>query len=132
MKQQLGYDETINKLDSRITAHDYLAEKDIDPWILDMVKIEKNERILDVGCGTGKQVLSFGKALQGSGYIVATDISLELLMEDKNNASRNSINNVFYIKHSMNTMYPFYDHTFDIISSCFAVYYVDDPENLLK
>jgi ubiquinone/menaquinone biosynthesis C-methylase UbiE len=132
VKKQLGYDETNSKLDSRIKAHDHLAERDIDPWILDMVKIEKNERILDVGCGTGKQVLSFGKELQGTGQIIATDISKKLLIETKNNASRNNINNVIYIKHSMDATYPFDNHSFDLISSCFAVYYADDVENLLK
>jgi ubiquinone/menaquinone biosynthesis C-methylase UbiE len=131
MKILLSYYEIIEKLNSRVKVHDHLADKDIDPWILDLVRLEKHETILDVGCGTGKQVLSFGKELNGTVHICATDISKDILIEARNNALRNNISNVTYIQHNMNKEFPFDDHSFDLISSCFAVYYVDNAEDLL-
>ena len=130
--KEWGYDETSNKLNSRINVHEDVGEKCIDEWILDIVKIKKGENILDLGCGTGKQVISFGKILEGTGGITACDIKNDLIDKAKSAVKENGISNVSFILHDMNKKLPFQDNSFDMISSCFAIYYVDDPEVVIK
>jgi len=131
-KTDLGYDETNKKLSSRIDIHNQLSEKDIDPWILNLAEIKPGEKILDIGCGNGKQVVSFGKALENTGHITAVDISRELLETAKKKAVANGIHNVTFSSHNMDVSFPFPDGEFDLISSCFSIYYVSDSDKLIK
>ncbi len=132
VKGGLSYDETDKKLGSRINLHDTLAEKDIDPWILEIVKVKPGEKVLDVGCGNGKQVLSFGGVMKNQGGIIATDIAQDLLDEAKERTEEKGITNVKFMNHSMDDAYPFEDEEFDLINSCFAIYYVTDAKKLIK
>jgi len=125
-----GYEETGKKLGSRIDIHKNFAEKDIDAWTLGMVKINGNEKILDLGCGDGKQVMAFGKKLTEGGKIVGCDISNELLEKARKSAKKNSINASFLL-HDIDRPFPFKDGEFDIVSSFFSIYYAKNPLNVM-
>ncbi len=126
-----GYNETNKDLSSRINVHDKLSEKDIDSWILDIVRIKEGENILDVGCGNGKQIISYGNVLENTGHIFATDLLDKMLSEAKENAEKNKINNVTFLNHNMDTTFNFNENSFDFISSCFSIYYVTDGTKII-
>lgn len=121
-----GYKENSKKLYSRINIHKNFSEKDIDIWMLEIIKIKGNERILDLGCGDGKQILAFGNKLIKGGEIVGYDISNELLEKAKETAKKNNISASFLL-HDMDQPFPCKSQEFDIISSVFSIYYVKNP-----
>lgn len=121
-----GYKENNKKLYSRINIHKNFSEKDIDAWMLEIVKIKGNERILDLGCGDGKQIAAFGKKLTKEGEIVGCDISNELLEKAKETAKENNINASFLL-HDIDQPFSCKSEEFDLISSVFSIYYVKSP-----
>lgn len=121
-----GYKESSKKLHSRINIHQNFSEKDIDAWMLEIIKIKGDERILDLGCGDGKQIIAFGKKLTKGGKVVGCDISGELLEKAKETAEINNINASFLL-HDIDQPFPFKDGEFDIISSFFSIYYAKNP-----
>src|SRR5512143_3844 len=76
---KINYQETTSDLLTRIDIHQKFGSRDIDQWMLDLLKIPKGSRILDVGCGAGKQCFLFHKALQGKAEITGGDVNAELL-----------------------------------------------------
>ncbi|PIR72402.1 MAG: hypothetical protein COU42_01485 [Candidatus Nealsonbacteria bacterium CG10_big_fil_rev_8_21_14_0_10_36_24] len=121
-----GYKENSKKLYSRTNVHKNFSEKDIDVWMLGIVKIKGDERILDLGCGDGKQIIAFGKKLTKGGKIIGCDISNELLKKAEEKAKENNINASFLL-HDINQPFSFKDEEFDFISSLFSIYYVKNP-----
>ena len=120
------------KLVKRIKTHEKYSKYDINKWIFDIVKLKENESVLDVGCGTGKQLIPMTEKTQG--MIVGVDISKQSLdcIKDTLN-TKNTNANVKLILSSMEELYEKIKQLpkFDIIISCFAVYYSKKPEETL-
>lgn len=121
----IDYQETINDLLARIDIHQKYGGRDIDQWMLDILRVPKGSRILDVGCGAGKQCFVFHQALQGEADITGGDINADLLEKARQeNAKRNA--NVKFIDLDFNQRFPFDDNQFDLVSACFTIYYAAD------
>src|SRR3989338_2397712 len=106
------------KLEKRIEAHDRYAKHDLNGWIFSHVKIRGNDSVLDIGCGTGKQLIPISKMT--SGPVVGVDISREALDSIRPNVGKN----VRLIKSGMDDAYgKLRDLKFDVILSSFAIYY---------
>jgi ubiquinone/menaquinone biosynthesis C-methylase UbiE len=119
------YRETTNDLQTRIDIHNKYGSRDIDQWMLDLLKLKKNSRILDVGCGAGKQVLSFYRYLEGQADITGGDVNPELLEQARQESERRGAN-VRFTDLDFNKRFPFENDQFDLVSCCFAIYYADD------
>lgn len=52
-----NFDTDADALMKRIAAHDKFGENDLNAWVFDSAGIESGMRVLDLGCGTGKQTL---------------------------------------------------------------------------
>jgi ubiquinone/menaquinone biosynthesis C-methylase UbiE len=128
----LSYEETNKKLSTRINVHNKFSEKDIDPWTKNLVDIKPGETILEVGCGNGKQVRLYADLLMNQGKIFACDISEGLLEEAKASTTNKGFNNITFFNHDMNNGFEFEDNSFDLVSCCFAIYYVKDSEKLIN
>src|SRR5512139_916685 len=76
---KIEYQETTSDLQTRIDIHGKYGGRDIDAWMLDLLKLQKGARILDVGCGSGKQCFSYHKYLDGDAEIHGGDVNMELL-----------------------------------------------------
>lgn len=122
---KINYRETTNDLLTRIDIHQKFGSRDIDQWMLDLLQVPKGSRILDVGCGAGKQCFVFYKALEGAADITGGDVSAELLekarLENDQQGSR-----VKFIDLNFNQRFPFEDNQFDLLSACFTIYYAED------
>ena len=121
-----GYKESGKKLYSRIDIHQNFSENSIDDWMLKLIKIKGNEKILDLGCGDGKQIMAFGKKLTKCGEIIGCDISEELLKNAKEKTEKNNIKASFML-HDIDQPFSFNDGEFNLISSFFSIYYAQNP-----
>jgi ubiquinone/menaquinone biosynthesis C-methylase UbiE len=121
----IEYQETTEDLQTRIDIHKKYGSRDIDQWMLDLLKLERGIQILDVGCGSGKQLLAFHEYLQGEAQITGGDVNQELL--DQARKRNAAAGNAWEIEDlDFNSRFPHDDDTCDLVSCCFAIYYADD------
>jgi ubiquinone/menaquinone biosynthesis C-methylase UbiE len=123
---KIEYKETITDLLRRIDIHQKYGSKDIDTWMLDLLKPVKGSCILDVACGAGKQCLTFHRYLQGKADITGGDVSDDLLQQARR-ASAEAGASVKFERLDFDRRFPFESSTFDLVSCCFAIYYAADP-----
>jgi ubiquinone/menaquinone biosynthesis C-methylase UbiE len=126
---QIHYQETTSDLLTRIDIHKKYGGRDIDQWMLATLQMQKGAqrgiRILDVGCGAGKQCFVFHKALGGECEITGGDVNAGLLAQARaENAKIGSP--VTFTELDFNERFPFDDDQFDLASCCFAIYYARD------
>jgi ubiquinone/menaquinone biosynthesis C-methylase UbiE len=122
---EINYQETTNDLLARIDIHSKYGSRDIDQWMLDLLQVSKGSRILDVGCGAGKQCFLFHKALQGEAEITGGDVNAELLSKARlENAKTGEA--IQFIDLDFNQRFPFGDDQFDLLTACFTIYYAAD------
>jgi len=122
---KIDYQETTEDLQKRIDIHEKYGARDIDDWMLELLKPRKGDRILDVGCGAGKQCRAFHEYLEGKAQITGGDVSDELL--GKAEELNRSLGEPFTImKLDFNKPFEFDADVFDLASCCFAIYYAED------
>ena len=122
---KIEYQETTNDLLARIDIHKKYGSRDIDQWMLHLISPQKGLIILDVGCGSGKQCFLFYKALEGDAEITGGDVNPELL--DKARQENAKIGNrIKLIDLNFNQRFPLNDNLYDLVTSCFAIYYSED------
>ena len=121
----IDYEETTEDLQTRIDIHQQFGSKDIDQWMLEVLRPERGIRILDVGCGSGKQLMAFHNFLGGEAEISGGDINSELLDQarERNAAAGNSWE---ILELDFNKEFQLPSDQFDLVSSCFAIYYAAD------
>jgi cyclopropane fatty-acyl-phospholipid synthase-like methyltransferase len=56
---KVDFQETTKDLLKRIDIHSQYGSRDIDAWMLETLQLQKGIKILDVGCGAGKQCFSY-------------------------------------------------------------------------
>jgi ubiquinone/menaquinone biosynthesis C-methylase UbiE len=122
---KIDYQETTSDLATRIDIHNKYGGKDIDRWMLDLLKLRKGMRILDVGCGAGKQCFSYYTELQGEADVTGGDISTELLNQARKENTKYG-NKIRFMDLNFNHRFPLEDDFFDLASCCFAIYYAED------
>lgn len=122
---KINYQETTSDLLTRIDIHNKFGSRNIDEWMLSLLPLQKGMRILDVGCGAGKQCFSFLKHLEGDAAITGGDVNQELLAQARLENSRQG-NQVVFTEVDFNQRFPFEDGLFDLASCCFAIYYAEN------
>lgn len=122
---KIDYKETTNDLLKRIDIHSKYGGRDIDKWMLDLLKIEKGSKILDVGCGAGKQCFSYYDHLNGDAEITGGDVDKELLAQARLEKDKRKAN-IKFMELNFNERFPLEDNQFDLESCCFAIYYAED------
>ena len=128
---KIDYKETSSDLQTRINIHDAYGAKDIDKWILEVLPLEKEMVILDVGCGAGKQCFSYLTHLSGKATITGGDVSEELLAkaEEENKKLGEKIT---FQELNFNKDFPLPDEKFDLVSCSFAIYYAENIPFTIK
>lgn len=122
---EINYQETSKDLLVRIDIHEKYGARNIDQWTVDLLKPAGGMKILDVGCGAGKQCFLYHDYTKGQADITGGDFSEELLDKARaKNAERGT--NMQFMFLDFNRKFPFEDNTFDLLSSAFAIYYAAD------
>ncbi len=122
---KIDFQETTDDLAKRINIHSRFGSRDIDQWMLEILDLQPGIKILDVGCGSGKQCFSYYHHLGGKVEITGTDVSESLLDEarSKNQELGNPIEFKFL---DFNQPFDLPESHYDLISACFAIYYAQD------
>jgi len=122
---KINYQETTSDLLTRIDIHNKYGGRDIDQWMLELLKLQKGMKILDVGCGAGKQCLSFYNHLNGNADITGGDVNAELLSQARQEIAKRGAA-IKVIDLNFNEHFPLDDNIFDLASCCFAIYYAEN------
>ncbi len=122
---KVDFQETTKDLLKRIDIHSQYGSRDIDAWMLEILQLQKGIKILDVGCGAGKQCFSYYHALEGDADITGTDVSESLLAQamEENQKVNNAVK---FQQLDFNQPFDLPSDTFDLVSACFAIYYAQD------
>jgi ubiquinone/menaquinone biosynthesis C-methylase UbiE len=129
---EINYQETSKDLLTRIGIHQKYGGRDIDKWMIDLLKPALGTTILDIGCGAGKQCFLYLDYTKGKADITGGDVSQDLLSKARNENEKRG-NPVKFQELNFNKPFPFKDNLFDLESSCFAIYYADDiPFTILE
>jgi ubiquinone/menaquinone biosynthesis C-methylase UbiE len=93
-------------------------------------QVAPNMRVLDVACGTGEPAISIATQLNGTGEVVAFDISPEPLKIGEARARERGLNNIRFQQADVHHL-PFADGSFDRITSRLgAMFFSDLPKAL--
>lgn len=122
---KIDFRETTDDLQKRIDIHSQYGSRDIDEWMLDILNLQPGMKILDVGCGAGKQCLSYYGHLGGNVQITGGDVSQELLNKARETAAGHNAS-IRFIDLDFNKRFPLNEASFDFESCCFAIYYAED------
>ena len=101
-------------------------------WGVSHFEVQKDSKILDIGCGGGKNIERFAKQISENGRVVGIDYS-EVSVEKSTKLNQEFIDQgiVNVLQGSVSEM-PFYDETFDIVTGFETIYFWPDFINDLK
>ena len=129
----LSINTDYKKLVTRIDTHKQYSTYDINEWMISCVTPQEGEKLLDIGCGIGEQLLSFGKICGSDSSIVAIDESEESLQIAKKRCLENNLKKLNTFRGSMDNLSTLLGslNKFDIVISCFALYYSKNIPKLI-
>ena len=94
--------------------------------LLDPAIIRPDQRVLDVGCGTGASLLSISPLVGPGGRVTGIDIAAPLLVRARERLSERAVRNVELIEADAQT-HSFGRTRYDAIVSRFGVMFFSDP-----
>lgn len=132
-KNSLSINTDSTKLSNRISAHKNYSTYDINEWILEHISPKKGEKLLDIGCGTGEQLLRCTKVCGPHSEVIGIDTSVDSLAIIKENCSKEGLTNIKTILGNMDDLPDLLgsQNDFDIVLSCFALYYSKNISQLI-
>ncbi|HUM47033.1 MAG TPA: class I SAM-dependent methyltransferase [Chitinophagales bacterium] len=99
--------------------------------MLEMAGISSGHRVLDIAAGAGEQSITAAKIAGPTGYVLATDISSNILDYAKQMAEQAGLNNI-QIKVMDGEHLTLEDETFDAVISRVGLIYFPDQQKALK
>ncbi|WP_296880083.1 class I SAM-dependent methyltransferase [uncultured Methanobrevibacter sp.] len=114
-------------LDRMNESHESMAQ-----WGVTHFEISEDSKILDIGCGGGRNIQRFADQISENGRVVGIDYS-EVSVEKSTKLNQEAIDRgtVNVLQGSVSEM-PFYDETFDIVTGFETIYFWPDFINDLK
>lgn len=119
-----GYEETAKKLNIRSNSYKGNSSLDLNKWIIDFLKPQKEDIILDLCCGTGNQVLIYSDICK---KVIGADINKSIIDTLKHNKK-----NISLKIQDIDKKLHWKKETFDIVSCCYGIYYANNIENTLN
>jgi SAM-dependent methyltransferase len=99
--------------------------------MLEMADISSGHRVLDIAAGAGEQSITTAKKVGTSGYVLATDISANILEYAKQMAQQAGVSNI-ETKVMDGENLALEDETFDAVISRVGLIYFPDQQKALK
>ena len=119
-------------LERRIQAHDQFAEKDLNQWIFEHLSVPLGGKVLDLGCGTGKQSLPIARAVGESGRVVSVDASADAVVAVESAARDHGLaERINPIQCGLDDVPArLAGQRFDRVVASYSIYYATQPEPL--
>lgn len=99
--------------------------------IVTEARIVPHLRVLDVASGTGEPAISIATALDGTGFVTATDISAEPLGVGEQRARERDLKNIRFVVADVHAL-PFPDASFERVTSRLGVMFFADIAKALS
>ncbi len=99
--------------------------------LLSLADVQHGERVLDVACGTGLVTFPAADAAGPGGFVLATDISDEMVKSVNEEAARRGLSHVHAERGAAEEMRP-PDEPFDAALCALGLMYVTDPSAVLR
>ncbi len=122
------FDTDSTALHTRVKAHDKYGKRELNDWIFSRFSLENKPRVLDIGCGFGKQSLALLKEGCEVVAVDASDASIDALNHSAEAAGLSSGLQAICSKFDDMTL-P--EGTFDFAVSSYAFYYSQDRTKVL-
>ncbi len=121
--------ENVDSLKTRLQLHQRLGANNFEKWLIEFLPLNPATAVLDLGCGPGCQSRAIYEALGGKVSIVGTDVTSEF-----DQATRITWGNkpIIFQKMNFDWVFPFGSSQFDLILSCFSLYYARDINHTLN
>jgi cyclopropane fatty-acyl-phospholipid synthase-like methyltransferase len=131
MKTQFNTDT--QALVSRLDINKSSALYDLEEWIFNQVRLKDSMKILDIGCGTGKQLFALAKQLSPDCEIMGVDLSADAVTRVNEQAMEKGLTNVKGVQCGIDDVIATCDgEKFDLIVSTYAIYYSSNLPLLLR
>lgn len=120
-----------SSLETRLNSNESYSTNDLNEWIRSFVTIKPGDRVLDVCCGTGKQICMYSEMAGETGEVHGLDVSNEYLSR----IVEYGLNNVELRLMKMEDILK--DHFlvkrgFDWVICTYGLYYSDNPKKTLS
>lgn len=103
----------------------------LEDWIIEQVQPCAGVKVLDLGCGTGKQIFALAKLVSPTGSLVGVDISKEAVETVSERARRENLTYITAVQSSLDDVLELLKaERFDLIISSYAFYYAADMRRL--
>lgn len=99
--------------------------------MLDMAKVQRGQRILDIAAGAGEQSINAAKRVGSEGYVLATDIAPKILDYAIQFAKENGVDNI-EVKEMDGENLTLPDNSFDVVISRVGLIFFPDQQKALK
>jgi ubiquinone/menaquinone biosynthesis C-methylase UbiE len=94
----------------------------------DDLQLRPGDRVLDVGCGTGRLAMVFGDRVAPGGSVDGIDAAAEMIKRATGRASKHGMPVTFQV--ALAQQLPFPDVTFDAVACILALHHVADDDQL--
>ncbi|MEZ4825877.1 MAG: class I SAM-dependent methyltransferase [Bacteroidia bacterium] len=125
--------QSTTMLQARLNANQHAA-RDFDEWCFrQLPELPLDAQILDLGCGTGKQVLLFSPVYSSEGHFFGIDLSAESL--DKLRQTYKAPPKLTLIEGSFDQLEKFGElrsGAFDMIYASYALYYTQNLDHVIQ
>jgi ubiquinone/menaquinone biosynthesis C-methylase UbiE len=124
--------KTPQNLNARINLWSYGTNPEsLQKWIFSKIQLQENERVLELGCGTGQLWLENLEDIPATCSITLSDFSKEMVNKAKNNLQPLNLPIDFEIIDAENIPYP--NQVFDMAIGCHMLYHIPDiPKTLMS
>ena len=115
-----------DNLSARMKTNTQYGDNDLPSWLIDHLKPQKGEHVLDIGCGNGSYLRQVAAIIKKDNYCFGIDYDREMIHKAEE-GSKNSKPAITFATMDMDTIgdpsSPFKDNFFDLIYSVYAFYY---------
>lgn len=128
-REEIQQEEWRSKVSTWLEAYHRFGQREVNEFILGVTAVHPGERVVDLCCGTGKQAIPFAARVGPAGSVIGFDVTPELLEKAREHAV--ALPQAEFRQHDCNRQLPLPDASQNLVSCCFAIYYIVDLQRLI-
>jgi ubiquinone/menaquinone biosynthesis C-methylase UbiE len=94
--------------------------------LADDLQLQPGDRVLDVGCGPGRQAIVFAERVAPTGSVDGIDAAAEMINRARSQTRRRGVPTTFQVAFAQDL--PFADDTFDAVACTLALHHVAEDD----